>query len=336
MHPKELANKFRRPFQRKRCLHPLASKANCGSRIIAAHTIQRAGAISRIIDASNHVLTFYPPEREADGRFKLHSRGWRDASTFMGFCNTHDAELFLDLETRPFVGDEKQCFLIGYRALSHEVYQKSAASAAHPILSANMDKGRAKEEQEQIQRGISVYAQGVQKGDEEINAIKKRYDTALTRDDLSDINSVVISFDGDISVASTGVVGPDFDIHGNRLQNLDDLSKDIEGLMFGVVSTVTGGAFVFSWPSDFKICTQFVESLLSESQTDMPSLLIEFMFGYVENTYFSKAWWDSLDKTKQTRISMLANTPVQYGHYINYSRMNFVNWRITGTAKNIK
>src|SRR5688572_6778832 len=73
LHPKELDNKYRRPFQRKFCLHPSASTATCGSKIIAAHTIQRAGAISKLIDSTNHVYTFYPPERQANGLLKLHS-----------------------------------------------------------------------------------------------------------------------------------------------------------------------------------------------------------------------------------------------------------------------
>lgn len=110
------------------------------------------------------------------------------------------------------------------------------------------------------------------------------------------------------------------------LQDITDFSRDMEGLMFGVVSIATEGAFVLSWPSDFKLCNKFVESLLSEPQDDIPNLLVEFMFGYVENTYFSKAWWDSLDKSMQDRIASLASTPVQYGHFINYSRMKFVNW----------
>jgi hypothetical protein len=83
-------------------------------------------------------------------------------------------------------------------------------------------------------------------------------------------------------------------VDGTPLQNVADLSRDLEGLTFGVVSTATGGAFVFSWPSGSSICNKFVESLLSEPQEDIPNILVEFMFGYVENTYFSKAWWDSL------------------------------------------
>jgi len=114
IHPKELSNQYRRPFERKFCLHPDANKITCGKKIISAHTLQRAGAIRQLIDASNHVLTFYPPERESNGELKLHSRGWRDASTFTGFCDTHDNELFADIENRLFASDEKQCLLIGY------------------------------------------------------------------------------------------------------------------------------------------------------------------------------------------------------------------------------
>lgn len=131
-----------------------------------------------------------------------------------GFCNTHDAELFADLETVQFTGNAKQCFLIGYRALCHEVYQKRAVNVAHPILRENLDKERPKEEQEEIQNLLSVFVLGTEKGDEEINALKRIYDVPVQTMIFPKLNYAVISFDGDISVASTGVVSPDFDTYG--------------------------------------------------------------------------------------------------------------------------
>ena len=167
----------------------------------------------------------------------------------------------------------------------------------------------------------------------DINGVKKLYDKALSADDFSDINYAVISFDGDLSVASIGAVMPDFDINGKRLQDVDDLTKDVDGLMFGIVSIPTGGAVVFSWLSKFKLCNEFMESLLNIPKDDIPSIIIEFVFGYVENTYFSQSWWDSLDQAKRDRITMLASIPYLYGRYLKYSRMKFTNWQITNITK---
>ena len=136
-----------------------------GHTIIKAHTIQRAGAISKLIDTTNHVLTFYPPERDTNKMLKVHRRGWKEASTFNGFCNTHDTSLFTDLETRPFVGDEKQCFLIGYRAACHEIYQKIAVNTiGNPLMQKNLDKGLPKDNQIAIQKRLIKYAEETDMG----------------------------------------------------------------------------------------------------------------------------------------------------------------------------
>lgn len=335
VHPKELSNQLRRSYQREVCLYPTAP-TGCGDKIINAHTIQRSGAISKIIDSTNHVLTFYPPENDSSGQRKIHSRGWKEASTFKGFCNTHDTSLFTDLEIQLFVGDEKQCFLVGYRAVCHEKYQKRAVNENTSLLKTNLDKGQPKSEQISIQRGLEIYENATQTGAKEVNDIKNLYDLSLQKDDFSDINYVVISFDGDVSVVSTGIVSPDFDVNGKKLQNIADFSKEVECLTFGVVSTATGGAFVFSWLSKYKICNDFVNSLLSAPADEIPSLLVEFMFAYVENTYFSKTWWDSLDQSKRDRLTHLATLFSGYGGFWRYSRIKLTNWHITDIKINIK
>jgi hypothetical protein len=198
LHPKELSQQLRRSYQREICLFPNAP-VGCGAKIINAHTIQRSGAISKIVNATKHVLTFYPPEEDLAGQRKIHSRGWKEASTFKGFCNVHDASLFADLETKPFTGDEKQCFLVGYRAVCHEKYQKGAVNANSPLLKANLDKGLPKTGQIRIQEGLGIYDLSIHTGAKEINGVKDLYDLSLQTNNFNDMNYAVISFDGDIA-----------------------------------------------------------------------------------------------------------------------------------------
>jgi hypothetical protein len=75
---------------------------------------------------------------------------------------------------------------------------------------------------------------------------------------------------------------------------------------------------------------------LSAPVDEIPSLLIEFMFAYVENTYFSKDWWDSLEQTKRDRLKHLAVLFSGYGGFWRYSRMKFTNWKVTNIKKDIK
>jgi hypothetical protein len=133
-------------------------------------------------------------------------------------------------------------------------------------------------------------------------------------------------FEGDISVASTGLVHTDFDVNGVRLQNLGDPNTFGQGLAFGVVATDTGGAVVFSWPSEYDACHSFMDTLLQRGVDELPSLVVQFMFAYVENTYFSHEWWHALPESAQKHIMRLARNTIQYGDPVDFSGDNFVGW----------
>ena len=107
------AGVVRKAFQQRMCLHPEASADACG-KVISAHTIQRQGALSRLVDATGHCLTFYPAFAQKGQ--EPQRRGWREASTFTGFCDQHDGKTFAPIETQSFRGTEEQCFLLAYRA----------------------------------------------------------------------------------------------------------------------------------------------------------------------------------------------------------------------------
>jgi hypothetical protein len=59
---------------------------------------------------------------------------WRDigrnlATTFEGFCSTHDTRLFLPIDTKPFdVTDQQQLFLYAYRAVARELHSSMEAA----------------------------------------------------------------------------------------------------------------------------------------------------------------------------------------------------------------
>jgi hypothetical protein len=59
---------------------------------------------------------------------------WRDigrnlATTFEGFCSTHDTNLFLPIDTEPFdVTDQQQLFLYAYRAVVRELHSSMEAA----------------------------------------------------------------------------------------------------------------------------------------------------------------------------------------------------------------
>ena len=64
----------------------------------------------------------------------------------------------------------------------------------------------------------------------------------------------------------------------------------------------------------------------------LPGLLIQFMFAYVENTFFSNDWWQSLTLTDRQHLLELARISNAYYTDFEYSNSTFVPWEVQ-TAK---
>lgn len=102
-----------------RCLEPCWT---CENPSIRSHSVQNASALS-LIEEDGHVMEMRmnfnvePPQPE------FRSIGRNDASTFPGFCQTHDADIFRPIDTKPLdVMDLEQLFLLAYRSVSRELH----------------------------------------------------------------------------------------------------------------------------------------------------------------------------------------------------------------------
>ena len=94
----------------------------CEQLAIRAHSIQNRQTIA-LLEQDNHVLAWQPRFSQAGPDVALRRIGRNDASTFAGFCNQHDTELFRPLDTRSLDGaDREQLFLLAYRGITCELH----------------------------------------------------------------------------------------------------------------------------------------------------------------------------------------------------------------------
>lgn len=295
----------------KLCLHPDAPNG-CRGNVINAHSIQRSGPLGKIVDAKNKVLTF----GKIDGKFDDNPRsiGWREASTFSGFCSRHDDETFAPIEKYPFEAKPHQCALVGYRSICFETYQKTSALHFR---------------QQQIQLGRELRSTvGFESGLEYLADVKKKYEAALKTAVFDDLAYVVYRFSGSLSVASAGLTQPDWDLAGARIQDLSIFEEPMQGLTYGIVLDGLGFAVVFSWPRDFTLITGFLEQFSRLNSEELTTALLIFMFAYSSNTYFSDTWWQGLRIAQRFRLKHLALTPVQYNSPVNYKCGRLADWQL--------
>jgi hypothetical protein len=94
----------------------------CDQPAIRAHSIQNRQTIA-LLEQDNHVLAWQPRFSQAGPDIALRRIGRNDASTFAGFCNRHDTELFRPLDAKPLDGaDPEQLFLLAYRGITCELH----------------------------------------------------------------------------------------------------------------------------------------------------------------------------------------------------------------------
>lgn len=117
----ERKNAFFSSIKKKfsRCLEPTWS---CDSPSIRSHSVQNASALSQI-EEGGHVVEMRMNFSTEPPRPEFRSIGRNEASTFPGFCQQHDTEIFKPIDTKPLdIEDAEQLFLLAYRSVSRELH----------------------------------------------------------------------------------------------------------------------------------------------------------------------------------------------------------------------
>lgn len=108
------------------------------------HSIKRSHAIPksmslRVINESGHVLA--PSFDQTRGVLGIQKVGVADATTFPGFCSTHEL-LFAKFETKGSIDQEPEVYLQVYRAACRELFRARFVVEQHDWMMGEYCKGR--------------------------------------------------------------------------------------------------------------------------------------------------------------------------------------------------
>lgn len=307
----EVIEETKKAFSSRYCLHP--KKADCGTNIIKAHTLQRNGSLSKI--AKNGKVYSFKENNVADiekakGVAAPKLVGIGSASTFTGLCGKHDDALFAPIEKHPFVSSQQHAFLLAYRHLCMEVFTKRSVSGTHQLL-RRMDRGRSEPQQRMLQAFAGVASVGQDAGLNDFEKLKDRYDKALLANNFADMSYYVVRTGQTPDVLCSSGILPSHDFDGNVLQELGDITLTPDHISFSVIATDVGGAIVLAWLGASPAAEKLARSLAKQADADLVQSAVRFVFEFCENSYFSPDWWDGLsDETKtalRQRFSKAAN-----------------------------
>ena len=287
------------------CLAPPTWKNDCTGKIARSHTVPRAGSLNQIsrnghVYAISYGLGAYTGDESPFFCVKL--KGVKQASTFHGFCTRHDSSIFSPLETRYFTASAEQCFLLGFRALSRELYAKLGAVKNLELLQ-ELDKGKTFEQQVWIQSTRHEFGIDLKAGLRDLIRSKSKYDKILDKRQFEKVRAYVIKLDHPPPVMCSGAISPEYDFAGRDLQDLSDLELRPDVITFTSFYGGTHGFVVFSWLSEHdSSCNTFIESLESIPDKGVTTGLIRFIFDTFENFHLNPEWWEGLPARTKTAL----------------------------------
>lgn len=292
---------------RKGCYVPEELKHECSGKIINAHTVSKSNSLKEIADSKNHVLGIKFDMAKIfsnNGKIVLERIGINKASTFKGFCSVHDKKVFSIIEDHPFSYNEKQCFVLAYRALAKELYAKEGSIISTENLK-NLDKGQSLATQFFIQDIARKNETGASCALNELNVLKDFFDNELTGKTKDTFSHLVIVFDSKLPIAVSSIFAPIADFDGKEIQNLADLSIPAQQLIINSFSSEGKGYALFSWQKGSDKILEFTDSFIKINDNDKFSALVRLFIGHAENCFYSPDWWNSLSEKQKNKVEYL-------------------------------
>lgn len=334
--PWEVDAHFRQRADKGECLHVGVMLGSiCGKPAIGSHTVPRK--MLRQIAKNGHVYHQSATIQDLEmtqGQLRIKLIGVNDASVLPIFCESHDSGAFLPLEQAQFTGSKEQCFLLAYRALCHEFAKKRRTLNSIPVLKG-FDRGKALPEQATIQTMLTAFATANEASVRDMESHKRTFDAMLLARDYTHLRGYVITFEGLPEILCAGGHYPECDFAGNPLQYLGDLSKTMEQILFALIATERGGAFVFVWHESSKdVCRKLAASLDALPDTDLPHAIVRFIFEFCENRYFNPGWWDGTDQNTKDALMRrfqisISPSELRAGTCLLDDGVRAVSWKVT-------
>jgi hypothetical protein len=241
-----------------------------------------------------------------DGKLVPREVGIHDASTFMGFCERHDTTMFRTAEAGTVALTQTTCFLLAFRALAFELFQKEAEFRHLEVL-RDCDNGRPFEDQCYLQNYLHYRCEGIVRALADLRQWKAAYDAAFLEHRFEAFRFVGVAFSGILPVVCCGGFYPELDFEGRPLQRL---GRAFSYEMVTYNLTVLNGRTVpvLAWIGGANgPAAEFVRSFTELSPREKAEGAIRLGFEHIENLYMKPTWWASLPE--QMRAAAVARLP---------------------------
>lgn len=314
------------------CFHH--NKNECGNIIKKAHSLQRNGRLSIIEGEVNGQMSIYSfGEFESDETKLIKTLkpiGKAIASTFFGFCDYHDTNLFSPIENFKFIDNDKHCFLHSYRSFAHSYHKNKQQLKAFKTESLYTDKFKSYE--------LQWMLQGSSTSVNEMEFYKNKLDELIENESYDELEYLTYTIPYKVPIACSSIIQPYFSYQGKPINNHLDENVRYSILMLTVLPDNEQTIVIISCFNDDLKSVNFLDEL-----DELPPLKLEKAISAllitVENVFLSPALWNSLNQKEQDQLCLEIMEDMNYEGIVAKgvfpkSSFNFFDKRFS--AKNLK
>lgn len=279
------------------------------AKAIRSHSVPVA--VLNHIAIEGHVYTFPAPTHEemqsiySGGPYLPKPLSINDASTYHGFCSSHDDSIFSEIEKIDIRPTNRQVFLFHFRAYSRALYQningkkilqelcKAQLPDDHNPIDALAKIASMLQPQEDVFLNLTTNFEGL-KLNMESGTIPK-------------LGHIFIRLDCIPDVMCCTLFVPPYDIEGRFLLPLamgDELESD-QHISINISKDSVGGFILLVWGGEDSIVSAFIRTFMS-SGYDL-NRLIAVIFGVTDNYFLNEHWWKKIDDERRGMLMYFAS-----------------------------
>lgn len=267
----------------KQCLYP--RKEECGTQIKNAHTLQNNGILS-LLSEDDHVLIVNMLNYAKDKTiFKRESKN--KATTFYGFCDIHDTEVFKPIETSKYSKSDEQHFLFAYRAFAQEYHKKKR------LMKSLQDC--IKEKPSMLKDDSFLYNYRMRQLDIfDIGSYKQIFDNSILNEDYDILENYIVEYDRRLGFAVTTMISLASDLEGNQINDIYSMEKDRQVSMFlTIIPQDKKSYIIFSYLKEDSLrLNNLVLQIKKLSNSDFENYINNLIPEYTENIVLNPKLWN--------------------------------------------
>ncbi|GAA0873994.1 hypothetical protein GCM10009118_04020 [Wandonia haliotis] len=312
---------FKKDSRIKECFHH--NKEECEGKIKQSHSIQRNGRLSIIegeVNGNQSIYTFTSfkssPERMLQSLVPI---GKKEASTFFGFCDYHDTNLFSPIENFEFDDSDEHLFLHSYRSFAHSYHRKQEEVNIY----SNPESDFIKTLPPQF---VDTFIEGLQMGVNDVKPHKESLDKALDNKEYDYLEYLVYEKDGLYPFAVSSGMSPRVSYSGKPMNNhVDETLPWSMPLITFLPDKAKTFVIIAAFPDD-KNAVNLLDELYELNDYQLERAITSLIIANCENTFFSpKVWRKMSDKQKRELLNEfeINTNGMQYRDKFFHSRFNF-------------